>query len=173
MQIHIKAEKIQALRPQKFCWRIIGERAETIQVHPLGLCHQFIYELRHRPCAAPAHNVRRNLVCHAVGKHRRVPRARTHRFAHRLPRPGLQPGRVQKTKMFVPRDVNQHLDPLFLRQIKKPARGYMIYPHQVGAEFPDLSQILRRLFARCIRSPSGIRREWAVGDALQAKFPFA
>ena len=88
VQIDVEAEEIHALRAQELRGRIIGEGAEALRVRPLGLLDQFINEVGDRLRAAPAHDVRRDLVGDAEGEDRRVPRAGEHRPAHRFARLG-------------------------------------------------------------------------------------
>ncbi len=84
MQINIEANEIRALGAQEFSGRIISERAEALWVHSFGLVDKIIYEIGNRPGAAPANDVRRNLIGDAVGEHRRMPSASENATAHRI-----------------------------------------------------------------------------------------
>ena len=82
VQVNIKADKVDALRMEKFRRWKGSERAQAIRINGLGHIHQFLDKIRHRADAAPAHDLRGNLVDHAVGEDRAVALAGQDGFSH-------------------------------------------------------------------------------------------
>ena len=173
VQIDVEAEEVHALRAQKFRGRIIGEGAEALRVRPLGFVDQVINEVGDRPRAAPAHDVRRNLVGDAEGEDRRMTRAGEDGPAHRFARLGPLLRRVQETEVLVPRNVDEHLEFVLGGQVEKPLGRDVIDADEVGPEFADLGKVRRRLFRRGKRLARGIRRKRTVRHALDVELLFA
>ena len=173
VQIDVEADEIHALRAQKLGGRVIREGAEALRVRPLGLLDQVVNEVGDGLGAAPAHDVRRNLIGDAEREDRRMPRAGEHGPAHRFARFGSLGGRVQEAEMLVPGDVNQHLELVLAGQVEKPLGRDVINPDEVGPQLADLRKVARRLLRRGKRLARRIRRERTVRHALDVEFLFA
>ncbi len=173
MQIDVEADEVGVFGVQKLRRRIGSESAEAVRVDGFGLLDQFIDEFRGAAHAAPAHNVGGNFVHDAVGGHGGMAFAGTRGRAHGGPRflPGMR--RVQKAKMFRPRNIHQELEGMLRRQVQQPRGRHVINPRQVGSEFADLGEIPRRLLARRERFALFVRRERTVGHAFEIEFPVA
>ncbi len=173
VQIDVETKEIHALRAQKFGGRKIGEGAQAFRVRPLGCVNEIIDEIGDRLRAAPAHDVRWNLVGDAEGENGRMSRAGEHGSAHRLASFGALGGRVEETEMLVPGNVDEHLQLVLGGQVEKPLGGDVIDADEVRPEFADLGKVAGGLFRRGERLAGGIRREWAIRQALGVEFLFA
>ena len=152
--------------PHELGRRIIREGAQAIGIDLLGLGHEFIDEVRHLAAAAPADDVRRDLVRDAEREHGRMFGARFHGIAHGIARFLPQFLRIEKRKVFAPGDVHQKFEAVFLRQVQHPARRNVINADDVGVEFTDLREVFRRLLARGKGTGGAVRRERPVGNPL-------
>ena len=175
VEVNIETDKVHGLRPHKFRRRVICERAQAFRVRTFGFLNEPVNELGDGRRAAPAHDVGRNFVGDAVGEDRRVPRAAVHSPAHCVARRRPVRRRIQETKLLVPRNINQHLQPVLGRQVEKPFLRNVIDPNEVGAQLSDLGEVTGGLLRGGESRPLGSRvwRERPVRHAFDVEFLFA
>src|SRR5262249_55624099 len=148
VQVNVETMKVDALRPQKFCWRKITEGAKAFGVFLLHHGDQFVNKLGDTAGAAPADNVGRDFIDHADSKYRRGTGAALGRGSHGLPRCFAGSFRVEKANLFVPGNVDQKLEGMLLRQVEQPARRDVIDAQEIGAQLAHETKILDGLLRR-------------------------
>ena len=173
MQINVEGNKIGALRPQKFGWRIIGKGAKTFGIHALGLADQVIDEIGDGVGPAPAHDIGWDFIGDAEGKDCRIAAASIDCAPHCVAGGGPMLGRIEKTELFVPGNIDEQLELVLRRQIQEPLGGHVVDADNVGPQLANLGEIGGRLFRRREVLARGIGREWPVSNPLDVEFLFA
>src|SRR5207253_2002075 len=131
MQINIKANEIYFLGSQELSRRKGAERAKTVRIDGLGFVHQFIDKARYPGGAAPANDLRRNLVDHAQSEHCRMVLASLGRLAHGPACLLLDLVTLEEAEVLGPGHIDEELQSLLGCQIQKPAGRNVIYTEEV------------------------------------------
>lgn len=170
MQINIETKKIDILRFEEFCGRIIAKCAKAGRVDLFHRFDQFINEIADRRRAAPAHNIGRNFIHHADREHRGMPGAGFGGGTHCGDWIGAALRRIEKTKIFIPGHIHQHAQLVFQGEIQEPDRRSVIDANDVPAEFIQQSKIAHRLLDRGEEFSLRVRSERPVGNAFDVEF---
>ena len=173
VQIDIETEEVHALRAQKLGGRIIRKGAQAIRVRPFGLLDQVINEVGDGLRAAPAQNVRGNLVGDAQREDRRMAGAGERSPAHRFSRFGSLGGESRKQRCLFQGMSMSTLSLCSAGQVEKPLGRDVVNPDEVGPEFADLRKVPGGLLRRSERLAGCIRRKRTIRQALGVEFPFA
>ena len=82
MQVDVETIKIDISRPEIFRGGEIPKRAKTFGSHIFDFINEFIDEIRHAGAAAPADDIRGDLIDDADGEYGGVPGAGMSRLPH-------------------------------------------------------------------------------------------
>ena len=173
VQVDVEAMEVDVARAQKFRCREIAKGAEAFGVDGFGFRHEFIDEFRHATWSAPAHDIAGDFVHHAKREHGRMPRAQRHGVTHGGAGVGARRRRIQKEEVLSPRNVHEHFQPVFLREVEEPVRRHVIDPQRIGAEFADAREVQERLLARGVGFARGVGGERPVSDAARVELGLA
>jgi hypothetical protein len=172
VQVNVETQEIDCPRTQEFGGRIVRESAKTLRVDFFCFPNQFIDKIADRPAAAPANNIRRDLVDDTEGEHGGVMPAVGDRLPDCLPGFLASKTRIQETKVLIPGYVDKHFQPILSGEIEKPPGGSMIHPDQVGVQLLDQDKIPGCLFSSGKSATRGIRGKGSVRNALDVKLFF-
>jgi hypothetical protein len=120
--------------------------------------------------ASAPHDIRLQLVDHAVGKDRGMPGTRLDGAAHRRPRLLPGGGRIEKALALNPLDIDEKLKPLNVGQFQKPGRGHEIDPQHIDTQLADQGKITGGLIGRRKGFSPAVRGKWTVSQTPEKEF---
>jgi len=119
-----------------------------------------------------AYQVQKALTRNLAVEDRGVRRARVDHAADGFARLAAAFLRVE-AEVLVPGNIHEHLQPVLLSRIQKPAGRLLIHAQEVRAQLQNLRQIQPRLPRRGKRRALRVGRQRPVGDSLDIEFLFA
>ena len=162
-EINVEGNEIQEGQPQEFRGRIINIGNEGIGILSLRGTMEAFQEVLDATSSLPANHRCRDFVSNSERQHCWMPRTRPY------PGPdaflnGAKTCRIgKKIHMLLPRQPDEHAQPLLLCHIQQPARRHRVSPHAVKPVPPHLPEILFHRRARRIIRAIILRPEGAVG----------
>src|ERR1041385_6393963 len=132
--------EIDIMRPQEFRGRKIPKRAEALGIDGLRFMNQFLDEFRDAMRATPSTDVAGNFIDDAESEHGGVPRTQRDRISHGGFGFVAERFGIEKATVFPPRNVDEDLQAMFLREIQEPVRWHVIDTQSVGAQFTNLRE---------------------------------
>jgi hypothetical protein len=136
-----------------------------MRVNAARFVNEFVDKLLDARHATPADDLGGDFVDDAESEEGGMIFAGGDGLANGSPRFRLRNRRVEKTKVFGPRDVHKDLQAVLVEQVEEPAGRHVVNPEHVGAQLLQLRQVAARRFAQREHLPVRVCGERTIRDA--------